>query len=134
MGLMVDPDAGAMAEVIGKRPRELSYAVVEIRKQWPVQVIFGKVRRGPVDVLGVEVRRRISLDHNRHRPKQCRTVAVLGGLGTTRGVRHRTGAEQHQAVDTLGIKLILQSCKALDAHPGEVRQSGDCNTADRRPC
>ncbi len=109
-------------------------AVVEIRKQWPVQMIAGKVVGHPVDVRGVEVRRRISLDHNRNGPKQCRTVAVSGGLGGTRGVRHRAGAEQHQAVDSLCIELILQSLKALAAHPGEVGQSGDRKTADRCSC
>ena len=131
---MVDPDAGAMAEVVGQGPRELFDAVVEIRKQRPVHVIAGKVVGHSVDVVRVEVRRRISLDHNRNGPKQCRSVAVGSRLGGTRGIRHGTGAEQHQAVNSLCIELILQPLEALAAHPGEIGQFWDGPSADRRAC
>jgi hypothetical protein len=53
------------------------------------------------------VRRRISLDHNRDRAKQRRAIAVLGWRGRPGGIRDRTGAEQHEAVDALRLELML---------------------------
>ena len=93
--------------MVGERLREPLDAVVEIREQRPVQVIVGQVRRHPVDVEGVEVRRLLARHHNRHRAKQGRAIAILGGRGRTGRIRHRTGSEQDQAVDTLCVELEL---------------------------
>ena len=107
MSLVVDADTGAGREMVGERRGKGLDAVVEIRKQRTVQMIVGKVCRSPVGVERVEVRCRISLDHNRHRAKQRRAVTILGGRGRTGGIGHRTGPEQDQAVDTLRLELML---------------------------
>jgi hypothetical protein len=70
-------------------------------------MIVGKICRRPIDVERVEVRRRISLYHNRHRAKQRRAVTILGGRGRTGGIGHGTGPEQDQAVGTLRLELML---------------------------
>jgi hypothetical protein len=70
-------------------------------------MIVGKLCGSAVGVERVEVRRRISLHHNRHRAKQRRAVTILGGRGRAGRIRHRTGPEQHQAVDTPRFELML---------------------------
>ena len=97
-------------------------------------MVVGQVVGKPVVVVGVHVRRRVSLGHNGDRPEQRSTVAVLSGLGGTRRVCHRAGAEQHQTVDTLRVELILQPPIALGAHPREIGHSGYRTSADRRAC
>ncbi len=52
-------------------------------------------------------------------------IAVLGRHGGTGRVGDRARTQQNQAVDALLIELILQSRKALAAHPGEIGQSRD---------
>ena len=134
MSLVVDRRCGRRAEVVGQRLRELFDAVVEIREQRPVQVIAGKVVGHPVDVGRVEVRRRSPLTTTATGPEQRRMVAVLGGLGGTRGVRHRAGAEQHQAVDALCVELILQSLESAPCASGRGRAVPGSPAADRRSC
>ena len=105
----------------GKRVSEQVHAVVEIREQRPVQVIFGKVGRYPVGVEGVEVRRRVSCDHNRHRAEQRGMVPILGGHGGAGGIGHRAGAEQNQAVDAVGLELSCnrwKRCMCIRARSG----------------
>jgi len=134
VGLVVDSDPGSGTEMLGKRRRELVHPVVEIREEWAVQVIVGKVGRHPIDEESVEVRRRVSLYDNRHRPEQRCAVTVLGGHGGAGGVGDRTGTEQHQPVDTLSLKLILNPAKAVPTHASEIRQTWDRQSADRHFC
>ena len=114
MRLVVDADTRAPErEVVGERRGEGLDAVVEIREQRPVQMIVGRLGGSAVGVERVEVRRRISLDHNRHRAEQRRAVTVLGGRRRPGRIRHRTGPEQHQTVDALRFELVLQALETF---------------------
>ena len=107
MRLIVDPDAGTRTEMLAEGRGESADTVIEVRKHRAVQMVLGELGRHPVGDERVEMWRRITLDHNCHRPEQRRAVTVLSGRGSAGGIGHRTRPEQHQTVDTLRLELSL---------------------------
>ncbi len=134
VGLLVDAEAGAGREVPVERIDELMDPVVEVGEQRSVHMVGRELRRHPVEERGVEVRRALARDDHRDGPEQAGLPGVLA-----RGIRAgRVGdagrSEHDEAVDALGLELVLNLGEPLGAQSFHVGQRRNRSPPDRRSC
>ena len=111
--------------MFGKRALEES-GVVDIGKEGTVEVIGWELSRNPVSERRVEERSHISSNNDDDRSEQQSPPTIVAGRVGSSRVSHCAGSQQHEAVETVCLQLLLDPLLASMAHPRQVWINGDC--------